>query len=163
MELGRKIWNLDNAIWTLQGRHRDHVHFADYVYTRKMTDGDSNASHWVPGKINGQWKYFNAVNRSVDRDKFEEFKTRFYTLEGWDTETGHPTRSTLEGLGLKAVADELEGLDTSVLSDAISTLQNLTGVQPPPDIHGVMDISGDSKIGIEEVIHMLQKISGIRE
>jgi len=32
MELGRKIWNFDNAIWTLQGRHRDMVHFADYIY-----------------------------------------------------------------------------------------------------------------------------------
>jgi len=30
--LGRKIWNLDHAIWTLQGRHRDMVQFADNVY-----------------------------------------------------------------------------------------------------------------------------------
>ena len=165
MELGRKIWNLDNAIWSLQGRHRDIVQFADYVYERKMTDRDANIQHWMPGKINGQWTYFNAVDRTVDRSKFEEFKTRFYELEGWDTETGHPTRSTLEGLGLKAVADELEGLDTpdAQLSDVMKTLQNLTGVQAPPDIQGVVDISGDGKVGIEEVIHMLQKISGIRE
>ena len=33
MELGKKIWNLDNAIWSLQGRHRDSVHFAGYIYT----------------------------------------------------------------------------------------------------------------------------------
>jgi aldehyde:ferredoxin oxidoreductase len=38
-----------------------------------------------------------------------EFKTRYYELEGWDTETGWPTRSTLESLNLGSVADELEG------------------------------------------------------
>ena len=32
METGRKVWNIQNAIWTLQGRHRDMVQFADYYY-----------------------------------------------------------------------------------------------------------------------------------
>ena len=44
----------------------------------------------------------------MDRTQFEEFKTRYYELEGWDPETGWPTRSTLESLGLGNVADELE-------------------------------------------------------
>ncbi len=44
----------------------------------------------------------------VDKDRFEEFKTRFYTLQGWDTETEFPARSTLEDMGLGYVADELE-------------------------------------------------------
>lgn len=109
MELGRKIWNLDNAIWALQGRLRDHVRFADYVYSQPMTRENPNASHWVPGKdLNGEWTYFNAVNRTVDEDKFEQFKSRFYQLEGWNASTGHPTRATLESLGLAAAADELE-------------------------------------------------------
>ncbi len=76
IELGKKIWNLDHAIWTLQGRHRDMVRFADFV--------------------------------PIDQDGFEEFKTRFYTLQGWDTAAGFPTRSTLAGMGLGSVADELE-------------------------------------------------------
>ena len=33
IQLGRKIWNLDHAIWTLQGRHRAMVQFADDVYS----------------------------------------------------------------------------------------------------------------------------------
>tara|TARA_B100002003_G_scaffold217820_1_gene218345 strand:- start:3878 stop:6541 length:2664 start_codon:yes stop_codon:yes gene_type:complete len=107
IEMGRKIWNLDQSIWTLQGRHRDDVHFADYVYSSNY----ANTNHFLPGKIDGQWTYFNAVNRNVDRSKFEEFKTLFYQLEGWSTATGYPTRSTLESLGLKAVADELEEND----------------------------------------------------
>jgi aldehyde:ferredoxin oxidoreductase len=48
------------------------------------------------------------AGRSIDRDKFEDWKTKYYELEGWDTKTGWPTRSTLEGLGLGHVADELE-------------------------------------------------------
>ena len=104
MALGRKIWNLDQAIWTLQGRHRDHVHFADYVYNTNYTD----TNHYLPGIIDGKWTYFNAIDRRIDRSKFEEFKTRFYEQEGWGVITGCPTRSTLEDLGLDYVADELE-------------------------------------------------------
>ena len=47
----------------------------------------------------------------MDRDKFEEFKTRFYQLEGWDPSSGWPKRSTLEELDLVFVADELEAND----------------------------------------------------
>jgi aldehyde:ferredoxin oxidoreductase len=38
----------------------------------------------------------------------DEFKTIYYDLEGWDTETGWPTKSTLEGCGLGYVANVLE-------------------------------------------------------
>ena len=44
----------------------------------------------------------------LDRNKFEALKDRYYRLCGWDVKTGWPTRSKLEHLGLKDVADELE-------------------------------------------------------
>jgi aldehyde:ferredoxin oxidoreductase len=44
----------------------------------------------------------------MEKDKFDEWKTKFYTLEGWDTSSGWPTRSTLQGLDLGQVADKLE-------------------------------------------------------
>jgi aldehyde:ferredoxin oxidoreductase len=44
----------------------------------------------------------------LDKSKFEEFKTRFFKLQGWDPESGFPRRSTLQALGLSRVADELE-------------------------------------------------------
>jgi aldehyde:ferredoxin oxidoreductase len=105
VELGRKIWNLDNAIWTLQGRHRDQVRFADHVY-------DTEPEPWIfdwhqPGKKDGEWTYVNTSGRSIDREKFEQWKTKYYRLEGWDPDTGWPTRKTLEGVGLKPIADEL--------------------------------------------------------
>ena len=107
IELGRKIWNLDHAIWTLQGRHRDMVHFADYIYT-EIAQKDFGLRHFLPGRKNGKWGYFNYLGRHLDKDKFDEFKTRFYKLQGWDTSTGYPTKMILESTGLGYVADELE-------------------------------------------------------
>lgn len=108
IHLGRKIWNLDHAIWTLQGRHRDMVHFCDNVYARKTptTNADVSNCH-LPGIENGQWGYHGYSKRKLDRKKFDLFKTRFYTLQGWDVATGYPNRTTLEMLELGYVADEL--------------------------------------------------------
>lgn len=108
IELGQKIWNLDHAIWTLQGRHRDLVHFADFIYNKPATPVLRRPNHYLPGIKNGKWVYFEALGRRIDRDKFEEFKTRFYELQGWDTATGWPTEDTLASLGLGFVAEELK-------------------------------------------------------
>lgn len=108
IELGRKIWNLDHAIWTLQGRHRDMVHFVDNVYKKIPLFPVEVRNAYMPGKENGKWDYYGYSRRKLDRNKFDEFKTRFYRLQGWDTSSGYPKRSTLESLGLNYVADELE-------------------------------------------------------
>jgi aldehyde:ferredoxin oxidoreductase len=108
IDLGRKIWNLDHAIWTLQGRHRDMVHFVDNVYKKRPLFPLEVRNAYMPGKENGKWDYYGYSKRTLDREKFDEFKTRFYRLQGWDTSSGYPTRSTLESLELGYVADELE-------------------------------------------------------
>jgi len=107
MAIGKKIWNLDNAIWTLQGRHRDMVHFADHIYTIPYSGLDYQSYH-LPGRRNGAWEYIHVNGRHLDRAKFEAFKTRYYELEGWDASSGWPTRDTLQALGLGYVADALE-------------------------------------------------------
>jgi aldehyde:ferredoxin oxidoreductase len=110
IDLGRKIWNLDHAIWTLQGRHRDMVHFVDNVYEQPPlfpVDAGIPNVH-MPGKEDGKWGFYGYSQRTLDRDKFEEFKTRFYELQGWEPATGYPTRAALESMGLGYVADELE-------------------------------------------------------
>jgi aldehyde:ferredoxin oxidoreductase len=107
IELGKKIWNLDHAIWTLQGRHRDMVHFADYAYD-VISNAEGMPALYMPGKENGKWVYIDTLGRTFDRKGVEEFKTHFYKLQGWDVTTGYPTRQTLTSLGLSYVADELE-------------------------------------------------------
>jgi aldehyde:ferredoxin oxidoreductase len=103
MDIGRKVWNINNAIWALQGRHRDMVKFADYYYETPI-----GKPYPAPVFENGQWSFANVADRHIDRDKFEDWKTLYYRIEGWDEQTGWPTRGTLEELGLKKVADELE-------------------------------------------------------
>jgi len=56
---------------------------------------------------NGTWRQENIKDMYLDAQGVEDWKTHFYTLEGWNTSTGWPTRTTLNGLGLGHVADEL--------------------------------------------------------
>ena len=79
------------------------VKFADYYYTKKI-----GKPYPAPVFENGEWSYSDMAERQIDRDKFEEWKTLYYQLEGWDEISGWPTRPTLEELGLQNVADELE-------------------------------------------------------
>ena len=136
IELGRKIWNLDHAIWTLQGRHRDMVYYADYIYNWMYSESSAGLTpiYLEPGLVDGKWEYIETANRKLDRDKFDEFKTRFYNLEGWNTKTGYPKKSTLEALGLGYVANDLakvnklgEGEPAVVAPECAFTCDKTTG------------------------------------
>jgi aldehyde:ferredoxin oxidoreductase len=113
MEIGRKIWNLDRAIWILQGRHRDQEVYTDYNYEVGAVPGYTTyeVPYVVPVHENDEWQYKSVVGRKLDRERVEEWKTKFFTLEGWDPATGWPKRETLEELGLGHVADELAKQD----------------------------------------------------
>jgi aldehyde:ferredoxin oxidoreductase len=103
MELGRKIWNLDRSIWVLQGRHRDLEVLAGYVY--KVP---TKRPYYLPVYQNSKWSYDPNVGRVLNKAKFEEWKTKYYEFEGWNTGSGWPKRNTLEQLGLKKVADQMQ-------------------------------------------------------
>ncbi len=107
INMGRRIWNLDNAVWTLQGRHRDQVYFAEYIYTKTANYWSSRSRLPLILK-KGRWTFGDVTGRKLDKKKFDKFKTRYYKLQEWDTATGWPTRKTLESLKLSFVADELE-------------------------------------------------------
>jgi len=105
MEIGRKIWNLERAIRVVQGRHRDQEKFAPFMYMPgasyiTMTGG-------VPVYEDGKWSWQTLLDMYLDDDGVELFKTHFYELEGWDVNTGWPTRKTLEEVGLKRIADTM--------------------------------------------------------
>ncbi len=103
MEIGRKIWNMERAIRVMAGRHRDKEQFAPFMFmpgaTFKLGMGGK------PIYQDGTWSFENQDDLYLDRDGVELFKTNYYALEGWDQKTGWPTRKTLEGLGMKKVAD----------------------------------------------------------
>ena len=103
VEIGRKIWNLDRAIWVLQGRHRDMEVLAGYVYNVPTKE-----PYYLPIYENSKWSYSDCLGRVLDRKRFEEWKTKFYNFEGWNGDSGWPKRNTLEAIGLKKVADALQ-------------------------------------------------------
>jgi aldehyde:ferredoxin oxidoreductase len=106
MYIGRKMGNLNRAVLVMQGAHRDKELAKESQYVDKTT----SSNHPLPQFLNGKWVFEPIAPRSIDRDGFEQLKTKYYTLEEWDTKTGWPTRSTLEKLGLKNVADDLAKL-----------------------------------------------------
>jgi len=110
MNIGRKIWNLDRAIWVLQGRHRDQEVFTGYTYDQPSMGGQTSFElpYTLPVYEDEKWSFKSVAGRKLDRKKFEDVKTMFFKFEGWDPTTGWPTRSSLHGLGLDDVADELE-------------------------------------------------------
>ncbi len=109
IEIGRRIWNLDRAIWILQGRHRDLEHFAQYTYEVPAKTGYTTYEipYVMPTYENGTWDYRVIGGRVIDKQKFEEWKSKFFEFEGWDPATGWPRRDTLEKLNLGHVANAL--------------------------------------------------------
>jgi aldehyde:ferredoxin oxidoreductase len=44
----------------------------------------------------------------LDRGEFEKMKNDYYTLRGWDINTGFPTKTRLLELGLNDIINDLE-------------------------------------------------------
>jgi len=124
IETGRKIWNLDRAIWILQGRHRDMEKFAPFILKPQDPTVALNRNTYVdaiavPIYKDGEWSWtfqdwmdpahaYAGTPMYIDEARFEEWRTKFYEFEGWETSSGWPTRDTLEEMGLGFVADGLE-------------------------------------------------------
>ena len=88
--------------------------FAEFMYTPAASStqtvpafGDGPARE-LPVYKNGKWEMDVVEDMYLDKSGVEQWKTHFYEFEGWDPDTGWPTRKTLEEMGLKNVADTLE-------------------------------------------------------
>lgn len=95
---------MERAIRVMAGRHRDKEVFAPFMF---MPGATYNLGMGVSRPVyqDGKWSSENQTDLYLDRDGVELFKTNYYKLEGWDASNGWPTRKTLEGLGMKKVAD----------------------------------------------------------
>jgi aldehyde:ferredoxin oxidoreductase len=109
MEIGRRAWNVKRAIFVMQGRHKKMENFSGYHYR----PGASYCGFYNNLPIlNGEtWSIQNCKELYFSREGVDQFKTHFYNVEGWDKDSGYPTRKTLEELGLKHVADYLKSKD----------------------------------------------------
>jgi aldehyde:ferredoxin oxidoreductase len=106
IEIGRRAWNMKRAIFVMQGRHRDKEKFAGYMYR----PGASLCGFSQPFPVfdGSRWEWKSNRDLYLDEKGFEQWKTAFYTVEGWDPQTGYPKRTTLEDLGMKPVTDVLQ-------------------------------------------------------
>ena len=84
--LAERCWNLERAIACREGRTRE--------------------DDWL---LPGYFELVDQLGHTVDREAFGMAMDRYYSLRGWDLETGVPTRAKLDELDLGYVADELEG------------------------------------------------------
>jgi len=106
IETGRKIWNLVRAIYVLQGRTREVEKFSGYMY--KPGASKAHYGPTIPVFDGKKWDWVDCSDLYLDEDGMEQWKTEFYTFEGWNPKTGYPKRETLRKLGLAHVADVLE-------------------------------------------------------
>lgn len=90
------------------------LHRASTVKFMKTVDmrnnHDSQWAEWVFDKDPTK-KPFTPGTDKMDRDDMQLALTMLYKEFGWDEKTGAPTRATLERLGMKDVADQLQKLN----------------------------------------------------
>ncbi|NYB75131.1 aldehyde ferredoxin oxidoreductase [Sedimentibacter hydroxybenzoicus DSM 7310] len=78
--------------------------------TIDMRNEHDTIPEWV-FNVDPDMEPFTEGTVKLDRDDMQLALTMLYKEYGWDEKTGAPTRATYEKLGLKDVADELEGLN----------------------------------------------------
>ncbi len=105
-KLGEKVMNLQRAILAREGHvGRACDKLPDYYYTQPLQSDAWNDLCMAPGKDGAPFSKRGTV---LDRQAFERMMDEYYQLRGWDVPTGLQTRSKLEELGLKDIADVLE-------------------------------------------------------
>ena len=105
-EIGRRAWTLKRAIFVLQGRHKNMENFSGYYYEPGASY--CGYSTTLPILNGDKWEFQNCRELYFSKEGVNQFKTHFYNVEGWNPDSGYPTRKTLEDLGMKHVADFLE-------------------------------------------------------
>ena len=106
MKSARRIFSLIRSIYALQGRHRKMEKFNGYYYR----PGASYCGYYDNRTVfdGKEWSVKNCHELYLSEKGVDTFLEHVYRLEGWNTESGYPTRKTLEDLDLKYVADYLQ-------------------------------------------------------
>jgi aldehyde:ferredoxin oxidoreductase len=107
-KIGERIFNLQRAINLRQGwagRKDDRI--LDYLFEVPLKEGELffDPECLLPGPGG---EVISRKGKVVDREAFEKMKDEYYTLRGWDTVTGLPTKARLEELQLGDVAADLQ-------------------------------------------------------
>jgi aldehyde:ferredoxin oxidoreductase len=105
-QIGERVFNLQRAILIREGhkgRENDALAKADFTVPLKSDPGNPEAL--VTGK-GGQ--VISRKGAVIDEQKFEDMKSEYYQLRGWDIRTGLQRRDKLLELDLSDIAEQLE-------------------------------------------------------
>jgi aldehyde:ferredoxin oxidoreductase len=108
--IGERVFNLQRAILAKESRAgRENDALMEYFHTDPLEHEVLNRRLVVPGKDGEPISRKGAI---LERDEFEQMKTEYYHLRGWDSESGLQTRAKLMELGLNDIAaqEEMQGL-----------------------------------------------------
>lgn len=90
-EFAKRVKNLERAYCVREGMTRETDSLPKRFMDKPLKEGASKGA-------------------VLETSKFEEMKSKYYALRGWDIASGIPTRETLEQYGLGYVARDLEKL-----------------------------------------------------
>jgi len=104
--IGERVFNLQRAIFARQGRKgREDDTLLDYLHDTPLEGVFFNPDCIVPGK-NGEIVSRKGVK--IDRRDFEDLKSEYYALRGWDAASGLPTEKKLGELEMADIAADLK-------------------------------------------------------
>ena len=107
LRTGERIFNLQRAILLRQGwQGRRDDRLMEFYHTVPLAPGAVffNPEGDMPGPDGTVISRLGAV---VERGRFEDLKSEYYGLRGWDVATGYPTVKKLVDLDLRDVAADL--------------------------------------------------------
>ena len=106
--IGERIFNLQRAIMVRQGtggRKGDTI--MDFYHEEPLGSMFKNPECIAPGKGREQISRKGAI---LGKNVFEKLKDEYYTLRGWDQETGFQTYAKLKELDMEDIAATLDKL-----------------------------------------------------
>jgi aldehyde:ferredoxin oxidoreductase len=108
-EIGERVFNLQRAIFLRQGwggRQGDRL--LDYLHDEPLDAVFFNPDCIVPGK---DGEPFSRKGLRIERSDFENLKSEYYALRGWDVNSGLLKEAKLTELGLSDIAVDLKEKD----------------------------------------------------
>ncbi len=104
--LGERVFNLQRAILMREGwGGREGDRLLDYLFTEPIQYVRFNRECVVPGPGG---KPASRQGETIHRETFEELKSEYYELRGWDRTSGLQRKTKLQELGLQDIAEGLE-------------------------------------------------------
>jgi aldehyde:ferredoxin oxidoreductase len=91
-----RLWEAGDRIYTLRRA-------VAVIRENRTREQDDLSPVWFERRVGTE-----SLGEPLDRAKWEALKDRFYSLRGWNPANGRPTRSRLERLGMKGVADKMQ-------------------------------------------------------